>query len=361
MKILHWIMKKRRRNVVFAVSVFTLVLSTALINWHNEIFPDLISGGEFAGSERKLYIDEPAIPGNHNDAPSTLKESKNLLTIIKEQDSPAISDDDNTSAMSEEYYDTSVASEKSDSAPATLRGYNAPAGVEESKDVTSALEKNTFFASRGSNSRTATNLEKPEIIQSKESESLQSHESEKLQSKESEDQKPKESEKLQSKELAKIESGKAELSKDYGTVPQRESAREDAAADKKRTESGSSVAEQELDLLARLITAEAQGEPYQAQVAVGAVVMNRVKSNEWPNSIQDVIYHKIGGYDQFAPVVNGWINKAAKEECIKAAKAAMNGADPTNGALFYYDDSTTNEWMLSKKISIKIGRMVFAF
>jgi len=117
----------------------------------------------------------------------------------------------------------------------------------------------------------------------------------------------------------------------------------------------------DLDLLARLITAEAQGEPYEAKVAVGAVVMNRVQSGSWPATIQDVIYQKINGYDQFTPVANGWINKPAEAESIKAAAAALKGADPTGGAEFYYDDSTTNSWILGKPVSIQIGSMIYAF
>jgi len=118
---------------------------------------------------------------------------------------------------------------------------------------------------------------------------------------------------------------------------------------------------EDLDLLARLITAEAQGEPFDAQVAVGAVVMNRVKSSDWPNSIKDVIYQKIGEYYQFTPVVNGWINKPAQPEAIEAAKAAMNGSDPTNGAQFYYDDKCTNEWILAKPVALRVGHMIFAY
>lgn len=117
----------------------------------------------------------------------------------------------------------------------------------------------------------------------------------------------------------------------------------------------------DLDLLARLITAEAQGEPYEAKVAVGAVVMNRVQSGSWPATIQDVIYQKINGYDQFTPVANGWINKPAEAESIKAAAAALKGADPTGGAEFYYDDSTTNSWILGKPVSVQIGSMIYAF
>lgn len=123
---------------------------------------------------------------------------------------------------------------------------------------------------------------------------------------------------------------------------------------------GSYVPE-DLDLLSRLIMAEAQGEPYEAKVAVGAVVMNRVKSGLFADTIKGVIYQNINGYYQFTPVVNGWINKPANAECIQAAKDVLNGTDPTGGALWYYDTSTTNQFMLSKKIALKAGSMVFAY
>lgn len=117
----------------------------------------------------------------------------------------------------------------------------------------------------------------------------------------------------------------------------------------------------EVDLLARLITAEAQGEPYEAKVAVGAVVLNRVQSGVWANTIEEVIYQRIDGYYQFTPVQNGWINQPAQSESIKAAQAALSGADPTNGAQFYYDDKATNAWILAKPVSVKIGHMIYAF
>ena len=125
--------------------------------------------------------------------------------------------------------------------------------------------------------------------------------------------------------------------------------------------SGSSYTAEELDLLARLVHAEAQGEPYDAKVAVGAVVMNRVKNSSWPDSLEDVIYQKSGGYYQFTPVVNGWINKPAGTDAVKAAKDALNGTDPSRGAQFYYDNQTTNAWILSKPVSVRIGTMVFAY
>lgn len=117
----------------------------------------------------------------------------------------------------------------------------------------------------------------------------------------------------------------------------------------------------DIDLLARLIMAEAQGESYEAKVAVGAVVMNRVKSPSWPNTVSGVIYQNINGYVQFSPVANGYINYAADADSIRAAKTAMSGVDPTNGAMFYYDISTKNAWMLAKPVSISIDHMVFAY
>lgn len=117
----------------------------------------------------------------------------------------------------------------------------------------------------------------------------------------------------------------------------------------------------EVDVLSRLIMAEAQGEPYEAKVAVGAVVINRVQSGQWADTVRGVIYQKSGGYYQFTPVQNGWIDKPADTECIRAAKAALNGADPTNGAQFYYDDKVTNEWILAKPVSIRIGHMIYAY
>ncbi len=117
----------------------------------------------------------------------------------------------------------------------------------------------------------------------------------------------------------------------------------------------------ELDLLARLINAEAAGEPYQAKVAVGAVIVNRVKDSRFPNTVSSVIYQIDGGYYQFTPVENGWINKPATADSKRAALEALNGNDPTNGALYYFDDSTTNKWIWSKTIALRVGRMVFSY
>jgi spore germination cell wall hydrolase CwlJ-like protein len=117
----------------------------------------------------------------------------------------------------------------------------------------------------------------------------------------------------------------------------------------------------ELDLLARLIKAEAEGQPYSAKVAVGAVVVNRVQDSRFPKTITNVIYQIDAGYYQFSPVANGMINKPATDDDRKAALEALRGADPTNGALYYFDDSTTNKWLWSKTVALRVDRMVFSY
>lgn len=117
----------------------------------------------------------------------------------------------------------------------------------------------------------------------------------------------------------------------------------------------------DVDLLGRLINAEAEGESYTAKVAVGAVIVNRVKSTIFPNSISSVIYQVSYGYYQFTPVLNGQINKPATADSIKAAYAALSGQDPTNGALYFYDHTVTNTWLLSKPVSATYGSLTFAY
>lgn len=111
-----------------------------------------------------------------------------------------------------------------------------------------------------------------------------------------------------------------------------------------------------LYLLARLVYGEARGEPYKGQVAVAAVVLNRVKSSQFPNSVSGVIYQS----GAFSVVADGQINLTPDETAIKAARDAMNGYDPTNGCLFYYNpQKTTNQWMLSKSVLLTIGNHSF--
>jgi N-acetylmuramoyl-L-alanine amidase len=127
------------------------------------------------------------------------------------------------------------------------------------------------------------------------------------------------------------------------------------------TSSNLNYSQSDVDLLARLINAEAGGEPYNAKVEVGAVVLNRLKDSRFPKSISAVIYEKNGPYYQFTPVLNGYINNPASADSVTAAYAALKGTDPTNGALYYFDDSTTNAWLWSKPVSIIIDKMVFSY
>ena len=116
-----------------------------------------------------------------------------------------------------------------------------------------------------------------------------------------------------------------------------------------------------MDLLARLITAEAGGESYNAQVAVGAVVVNRVKSSSFPNSISDVINQKTNGNYEFTPVLNGNINRPAQASAVKAASEALSGNDPTNNALFFYSGGTPEGLTLPQPVSIIIGNLTFIY
>lgn len=118
---------------------------------------------------------------------------------------------------------------------------------------------------------------------------------------------------------------------------------------------------QEVDLLARLITAEADGEPYEGKVAVGAVVLNRVASRNFPDSIPGVIYEYEDGTYQFEPVMNGWIERPASAESIKAAWDALNGWDPTNGALYFFATYVDNPWLWARPLSRIIGSVAFTY
>ncbi len=120
--------------------------------------------------------------------------------------------------------------------------------------------------------------------------------------------------------------------------------------------SSSSSNSSNVNLLARLIYGEARGEPYTGQVAVGAVVMNRVKSSSFPNSISGVIYQS-GAFDA---VRDGQINLTPDATAKKAAQDAINGWDPSYGAIYYFNPSTaTNKWIWSRPMTVTIGRHRF--
>ena len=111
-----------------------------------------------------------------------------------------------------------------------------------------------------------------------------------------------------------------------------------------------------LDLLARLIYGEARGEPYTGQVAVAAVVLNRVKNSSFPNTISGVIYQS-GAFDV---VADGQINMTPNSTARKAAQDALNGWDPTYGAIYYFNPNTaTNKWIWSRPMTVTIGKHRF--
>ena len=111
-----------------------------------------------------------------------------------------------------------------------------------------------------------------------------------------------------------------------------------------------------VNLLARLINGEARGESYTGQVAVGAVVLNRVRSSSFPNTISGVIYQP----GAFTAVSDGQINKPVVQSCVNAARDAMNGWDPSGGALYYYNPAVaTSSWIWSRPVVARIGNHVF--
>ena len=120
--------------------------------------------------------------------------------------------------------------------------------------------------------------------------------------------------------------------------------------------SSSSSNSTNLNLLSRLVYGEARGEPYSGQVAVAAVVLNRVKSSSFPNTVSGVIYQS-GAFDV---VSDGQINMTPNETAKKAARDAINGWDPSYGAIYYFNPSTaTNKWIWSRPMTVTIGKHRF--
>ncbi|PKM74511.1 MAG: spore cortex-lytic enzyme [Firmicutes bacterium HGW-Firmicutes-16] len=112
----------------------------------------------------------------------------------------------------------------------------------------------------------------------------------------------------------------------------------------------------DVDLLARVISGEARGEPYSGQVAVGAVVLNRVNSPVFPNTISGVIYQQ----GAFTCLTDGEFNKPVVDSAYRAARDAINGVDPCGGAIYYFNPSTaTNKWIWSRPLIVVIGKHRF--
>lgn len=113
----------------------------------------------------------------------------------------------------------------------------------------------------------------------------------------------------------------------------------------------------DIDLLARVISAESRGEPYSGQVAVGAVILNRITHPSFPNTLAGVIYQP----GAFSCLNDGGINAPVADSAYKAARDAINGTDPSGGAIYYYNpEKSTSKWIFSRKVITVIGKHRFA-
>lgn len=122
------------------------------------------------------------------------------------------------------------------------------------------------------------------------------------------------------------------------------------------TSNSNSISSSSLNLISRFVYAEARGEPYKGQVAVAAVILNRVKDSRFPNTVSGVVYQS----GAFTCVSDGQINLSPNETAKKAAQDAMNGWDPTYGAIYYFNPNTaTNKWIWSRPMTITIGKHRF--
>ncbi len=121
-------------------------------------------------------------------------------------------------------------------------------------------------------------------------------------------------------------------------------------------QSGGGEDDGDLYLLARIISAESRGEPYNGQVAVGAVVLNRVRHPSFPNTLSGVIYQT----DAFTAVSDGQFDQPIAESAWRAARDALNGSDPSGGALYYFNPATaTSAWIWSRPLIVTIGNHRF--
>lgn len=119
---------------------------------------------------------------------------------------------------------------------------------------------------------------------------------------------------------------------------------------------GAGMSDSDYQLLARLISAESRGEPYSCQVAVGAVILNRLEHPSFPDSIPGVAYQP----DSFTAMTDGQIDQPIAESAYRAAKEALNGSDPSGGAIYYYNPGrATNQWIRSRPVIKIIGQHTF--
>ncbi|MEQ2529293.1 cell wall hydrolase [Bacillaceae bacterium CLA-AA-H227] len=121
------------------------------------------------------------------------------------------------------------------------------------------------------------------------------------------------------------------------------------------------ISDKEKELLSRLVEAEAKGESYEGKVAVAEVVLNRVESPEFPDTVKEVVYEITGDAYAFSPVQNGEINKPASEEAKEAVDDAVASPDNLNNAIYFYNpDIATDNWIRSRQVIKKIDNHAFA-
>ena len=123
-----------------------------------------------------------------------------------------------------------------------------------------------------------------------------------------------------------------------------------------QTSGSGGYSDSDIALLANIISAEARGEPFEGQVAVGAVVLNRVEHPSFPDTLPGVVYQP----GAFTAITDGQINVAVAESARKAAREALAGSDPSGGALYYYNpDKTSNKWIRTRPVIKRIGAHLF--
>ncbi|MBB6452531.1 N-acetylmuramoyl-L-alanine amidase [Salirhabdus euzebyi] len=123
----------------------------------------------------------------------------------------------------------------------------------------------------------------------------------------------------------------------------------------------SSISNEEKELMARLVHAEAKGESYAGKVAVATVILNRVDHKEFPNSVKGVIYENVNGHYAFSPVKNGAINQAADAEARKAVNEALAFRGLGSGSIYFYNPNTAkSDWIKTREVTTRIGNHVFA-
>ena len=120
------------------------------------------------------------------------------------------------------------------------------------------------------------------------------------------------------------------------------------------------LSQSDIDLLARLVTAESGGEPFEGQVAVAATILNRLRDPRYPKTIPGIIYQIDNGCYQYSPVLDGRINLPAESTSYRAVQSALSGWDPSNGANGFYNPAKTDsQWVRSHPISASIGNHIF--